>query len=443
MVSYGTGVSGGARFANGGLEEWARRSNLALAPLFEAEAQKPEGVHLALLDGAAGSFALSDVPEFQALGVTAWAWSSHLPHHVTVTQDKVYVTRWDRPTPREFPVSVFESDFESFYSFLSNDRVGSSHTVVDHLLNSFRRIRSHVANAGIEDEHATQCFLEFFEKLITRMGGNGRQTRHSSTAESGVLSALPENAVETLIEHAVRAVHGPDLELFPSLAVRHAGSAIFQEAHFDLARAPAPDLFGYVEPARAHLVTHGGAHLTPPALGRMLAEQTLRAVKDIQEREVLTILDPACGSGSVLHEALRVLKLWKFQGRIVVRGIDVSAPAVAMARFVLEHSANDWTDRSRIDIKVERRDALDRDLPTADAVLMNPPFITWGSLREEQRSALKAALGSCRSARPDYSMGFVLKALNEALADGARARRIAARWRSDFRFRTTVAPRVA
>ena len=421
MVSYETGVSGGARFANGGLEEWARRSNLALAPLFESEAQKPEGFHLALLDGAAGSFVLSDVreSEFQALGAAAWAWSSHLPHHVAITQGKVWVTRWDRPTPREFPSSVFISDFESFYSFLSKDRVGSSHTVVDHLLNVFQRMRSLVASAGIEDKHTTQCFVEFFENLIRTRSSNGEQGRSSSSGGSSVLAALPENGVNALIEHSVRASRGPDLELFPSLAVRHAGSAIFQEAHFELARAAAPDLFGYVDPARAHLVTHGGAHFTPPALGRMLAEQTLRAIRDIQERKVLRILDPACGSGSILHEALRVLKRWGFQGRILVRGFDVSAPAVAMARFVLNHSANDWTDKGHIDIEVEQRDALDQELPTADVVLMNPPFITWGSLGEEQRAMLSTALGSCRGAQPDYSMGFVLKALDEALGDGA------------------------
>ena len=421
MVSYAAGPPEGTALANGGLDDWARRSNLALAPLFESEAQKPEGFHLALLDGAAGSFALSDLREsdFEALGAAAWAWSSHLPHHVAVTQDKVRVTRWDRPTPREFPISVFKSDFESFYSFLLKDRVGSSHTVVEHLLNVFRRMRSLVASAGIEDEHATQCFLEFFDQLIEAGGRDWKSRRSRSDAESGVLSALPENGVEALIEDSVRSGRGPELALFPSLAVRHAGSAIFQEAHFELARASAPDLFGYVDPARAHLVTHGGAHFTPPALGRMLAEQTLRAISDIREREVLTLLDPACGSGSILHEALRVLKRWRFRGRVVVRGLDVSAPAVAMARFVLKHSASDWTDGGGIDVEVEQCDALDEELPRADVVLMNPPFITWGSLGEEQRTTLKAVLGSTRATRPDYSMGFVLKALDEALRDGS------------------------
>ena len=207
MVSYETGVSGWARFTNGGLEEWARRSNLALAPLFESEAQKPTGFHLALLDGAAGSFALSDVREsdFRALGAAAWVWSSHLPHHVAVTQGKVWVTRWDRPTPREFPSTVFESDFESFYSFLSRDRIGSSHTVVDHLLNVFRRMRSLVANAGVDDQYTTQCFLELFEDLIIVKGSNGEPTRASSSAQRRVLSDLPENGVETLMEHSMRS----------------------------------------------------------------------------------------------------------------------------------------------------------------------------------------------------------------------------------------------
>ena len=420
MASYENNVPSGALLANGGLDEWARRSNLALAPLFETEVQKPDGTHLALLDGAAGSFALSDVREgnFEPLSAAAWVWSSHLPHHVAVARDKVLITRWDRPTPREIPISVFQSDFESFYSFLSNDRVGSSHTVVDHLLNVFRQIRSLVATARMADEHTTQCFLEFFEQLIDTSSSNEDPMRVLSGSTGGLLSELPKNGVDALREHSVRTSRGPDFKLFPTLALRHAGGAIFQEAHFELARAAAPDLFGYVEPARAHLVTRGGAHFTPPALGRMLAEQTLRRIEDIHKRDVLTILDPACGCGSILHEGLRVLKRWNFQGRIVLRGIDVSAPAVAMAKFVLKHSAADWTNSSRIDIQVEQQDALEHRLPPADVILMNPPFITWGSLRDSQRSLLDTVLGPCRTTRPDYSMGFVLKALDESLVDG-------------------------
>ena len=150
----------------------------------------------------------------------------------------------------------------------------------------------------------------------------------------------------------------------------------------------------------------------------MLAEQTFRSIKEIHTREVLTILDPACGCGSILHEALRLLKRWQFGGRIVLRGFDVSAAAVAMARFVLTHSARDWAESSRIEIEVEQRDSLEQRLPEADVVLMNPLFITWGALRDEQRSVLGAVLGSCRATRPDYSMGFVLTALDETLVHG-------------------------
>lgn len=420
MVSREKPVPNGPLAANGGLDQWARRSNLALAPLFESEAHRPDGDHLALLDGATGSFALSAVAnaDFDPRVAAAWAWSSDLPHHVAVASDKVWVTRWDRPTPREVPISVIESDFESFYSFLSNDLVGSSHTVVDHLLSVFRRMRSLVATVGIEDQYTTQCFLEFFEGLIATRPGDADSVFFSSIAQNSALSAIPHNAVEALVENSIRASHGPHFELFPTLALRHAGSAIFQEAHFELARAAAPDLFGYVEPARAHLVTRGGAHFTPPALGRMLAEQTLRSIDELHSREVLTILDPACGCGSILHEALRLLKRWQFGGRVVLRGLDVSAAAVAMAEFVLMHSARDWPDPTRIKVEVEQRDALAQPLPQADVVLMNPPFITWGSLRDEQRSVLSEVLGSCRVTRPDYSMGFVLKALYETVVHG-------------------------
>ena len=99
-----------------------------------------------------------------------------------------------------------------------------------------------------------------------------------------------------------------ELRLHPALAVRHAGSAIFQEAHFALLRAPMTDLFGYAGVATANPTTRGGAHFTPAALARIVVEQAIAQVPGLDRKRKLVVTDPACGSGAFLHEAMRTLR---------------------------------------------------------------------------------------------------------------------------------------
>ena len=81
-------------------------NGLALAPLFEPKEEPAEGTHAVLLDGGYGSFAMSVTAEelWRDEQIAGWAWSSNLPHHVTVTDDIVAVTRWD--TPRAEVISL-------------------------------------------------------------------------------------------------------------------------------------------------------------------------------------------------------------------------------------------------------------------------------------------------------------------------------------------------
>ena len=84
--------------------QWAEQFGLAPAPLFEAENRGDRDTHSVLLDGGFGSFAMSvaDDPLWRNPTTAAWAWSSNLPHHVTVTEKIVAVRRWDRPKAEEF-----------------------------------------------------------------------------------------------------------------------------------------------------------------------------------------------------------------------------------------------------------------------------------------------------------------------------------------------------
>jgi hypothetical protein len=148
-----------------------------------------------------------------------------------------------------------------------------------------------------------------------------------------------------------------------------------------------------------------------------LVEQAFSSISDLANRQELTICDPACGSGAFLHEAYRALRRMNFQGRLRLIGSDISAAAVSMGRFVLCAAIRDWIPSGGVSLDLRVGDALgELGMPKADVIVMNPPFISFGAQTVEQRSQLRDATDST-SARGDYSMAFVVRAL-EALNDG-------------------------
>ncbi len=435
-------------------QRWADQFGLASVPLFETEEVAAEGCHAVLLDGGYGSFAMSVTTEelWRGEKTADWAWSSNLPHHVTVTEKAVAVTRWDLRQAEVLSRSSVEAQIESFYTYLTTDRVRSSQRVVDHVLNLFRRMRSLVADSHLPDERSIDAFLAFLTHLIERDRdeGSGQDRAALLNAEAGaeLLRALPANGVAALIEDVRNHSSLQPCRLFPSLAVRHAGSEIFQEAHFELLRAPGLDLFSYAGPAEAKEVApRGGAHFTPAALARSVAEQTLLQVEGLGNRERLAVLDPACGSGAFLHEALRALRRLKFAGEIVLIGRDISSAAISMADFVVRHAAADWSPARGIQIDVQIADSLAEPLPQADVVLMNPPFIAWSALNDQQRDQMRQVLGSRLQGRGDLSMAFVIRAIDFLAPGGAMGvllpsslltLQAAEAWRTDLSERTDI-----
>lgn len=407
--------------------EWATAFGLADAPLFaEGEIDRAEN-HKVLLDGGYGSFALSVGQQEQANISDSWIWSADIPHHVGVMPDVVTVTRWDDSTAqREFSRRSVEERLQSFYRFLTIDRVEHGRSVVDHSVGLFRKLRSILANAEGPDQYSIDLFVLTIANLVA--GNRSLDATYSATVTERLAldSALPEllprlnqRALEETIRQYLRsAVRDRSLSFWPALAVRHAGGLIFQEAHFELLRPSPPDLFGHIAEPELQRNTRGGVHFTPPALARSIVEQSLQQITDLRTRESLTVVDPACGSGSFLHETLRALHRSGFNGHLVVVGLDTSRHAVTMARFVIQRALEDWTPRGGCDFRIEQRDSLDEGaIPSADLIVMNPPFIAWPSLNDHQKEQVADILGSLRSGRADLSMAFVANA-SDSLNDG-------------------------
>ncbi|MBA3356013.1 MAG: N-6 DNA methylase [Pyrinomonadaceae bacterium] len=174
------------------------------------------------------------------------------------------------------------------------------------------------------------------------------------------------------------------------------------------------NLFSLPGRAEVKIDTRGGTHFTPPALARAVVEQ---AFWNVRLGESITILDPSCGAGAFLHEVLRYLQRTEYRGRICLLGSDISENAVAIARFVLSQAIRDWPEITLDRLEIQARDSLNEVWPSADLILMNPPFISWGGLTRNQKAQVKEILGRRYVGRPDFSMAFIDKAVS-SLRDG-------------------------
>ncbi len=435
--------------------QWAYHFGLAVAPLFKEETAA-QGSHAVLLDGTYGSFVMSvsDEELWRGPMPADWIWSSDVPHHVTVTASKVAVLRWDRPAEaRVFERGSIERNLDRFYGFLTDDRLRSNRSVVDHLLGFFRRLRSLGHAAGVSDVRATDLFTAALARLLVSDDCAPTTSDYGLADDAELLlGTLDGRGLGAAIDEVWQGGASSMLRLHPALAVRHAGGQLFQEAHFELLRGATDfDLFGLIGTSDIARESRGGAHFTPATLARSLVERALESLDPpVEQRNSLILCDPACGSGAFLHEALRALCRAGFSGRLQLVGYDISPAAIAMARFAVTASLRDWTPAGGVTLDLQTGDSLgERGMPPADVIVMNPPFIGFAVQTPVQRNQLAAALGAATAGRGDYSMAFVLRAL-EALKPGGvlgtlfpaslLSLKAAAAWRervldlADFRF---------
>lgn len=410
---------------SGNALQWASRFGLATAPLFENEAEAPAGMHTLLLDGMHGTFAMSEAEEelWRSPDPATWVWSSDVPHHVTVTGSKVAVLRWDRPNePRVFERGSIERSLDRFYGFLNDDKVRSNRNVVEHMLSFFRRIRSLSHASGLPDKKATDVFTAVLARLINGDHGCSPELFGLSEDANDLLAKLDQNGLQAAVDEVKRGSAALSwMQLHPSLAIRHAGGQLFQEAHFELLRGATDfDLFGLVGLSDVAPISRGGTHFTPATLARSLVERAISSLAiPLAERNTLIICDPACGSGAFLHEALRALRKTGFNGQLKLIGYDISSAAISMARFAVRASLRDWEPAGGVILDLRVADSLDEGIPNADIIVMNPPFVGIGAQTPVQRQQLIDALGVSTAGRGDFSMAFIVKALESLNPNGA------------------------
>jgi adenine-specific DNA-methyltransferase len=403
---------------------WAQQLGLTATPLFGRERPDANHQHLALLDGVRASFLLSSDSSEDISAAPDWAWSSDVRHHILLKQRQIVVTRTSG-SKTIFERASVESRLAEFLRYLELDSDSQKIVgVIDHLIRLFRQHRTTLRQAKMSSVSDLQSFLyllaisEEQDSLSAHHHGEGLIEKYSLGDFDP--TQLSDSYVFRFVE-AVRLSSTSMRRLLTPLTVRHAGGALFQEAHAEILSDPIQmTLFGLANAAQQRLdLSRLGVYYTPPGLARTLTEI---AIEPHLNRDVIKINDPACGSGIFLCEAIRVLQRRKYAGKVVLFGHDISHSAVQMARFSIACALLDWPGH-QVNWNVESADFFDALITRHrfNVVLMNPPFLSWEALTSEQREFVRDVLEDKYAGRPDLSTAFIQESLTHLSPGGTLA----------------------
>jgi|GEM_PF-1125963 predicted RNA methylase len=379
-----------------------------------------------LLNGSRGNFCLDFVGEVDPRSRRAAAWSCDVGHYITCVRDSISVIRWDRDAPEErFSAKSVFSQIHEFDRYLEKSTPDESKRIAAHVLGVFRRIRA----ATRDDLNGLRSLPILLHLLASAAAGVDRISRKSdirlwglsteAVDRSGSINpATWESLYNDLTGIGRYDVLPPE---FP-LVLRHASGALFQDAHLEASNPLSLWLPGFELPAKIGPTTspnEAGVYFTPSALARTLAEEATLEIPPTRGQPLL-VFDPACGSGELLKEVLRLLRIRRYEGAVRVVGWDKSPAAVSMARFVLAWEKRAWR-HERVSVEISEHDSVaEQSWPVEVGVLvMNPPFKSWQLMSPIEQEVVREVLGE--SGKPNLAMAFARRALSVLSGGGVLA----------------------
>lgn len=389
---------------------WAKQTGVL--PVNLLHCQNAGVLKYAMLDGDINNFCL-DYSENQDMDADAYkqqAWSSNMRNYIRVAGDDVMLYSVGKNSPERISKSLVLNNMEKFYQYISpKQNVLTVEGIVPFVMKEFRGIRNWLREENSAESSMTA--LLYMLASIKDSGSIGNDNLASlglPTNTFDIVGHLP--SMEEHLQHLREGMNGfqPDV----SLLLRHAAGQLFEEANYIAKFNPQLSLFTNYDIKYAYNPQKLGAFYTPTYLARSIVEKVIKE-SHIEDKEKISILDPACGSGEFLVEALRQLKTLGFAGKVKVYGWDVSSVAINIANFVLHFEKEEWNDS--LELHIEEHDSVVHDWPNVDIVFMNPPYSSWEQLNDEQRQSVKELMPK---GKPNLSGVFYLKAVNALKENG-------------------------
>lgn len=395
---------------NENISLWAKQTGVL--PVNLLHCQNAGVLKYAMLDGDINNFCL-DYSENQDMDADAYkqqAWSSNMRNYIRVAGDDVMLYSVGKNSPERISKSLVLNNMEKFYQYISPKQdVLTVEGIVSFVMKEFRGIRNWLREENSAESSMTA--LLYMLASIKDSGSIGNDNLASlglPTNTFDIVGNLP--SMEEHLQHLREGMNGfqPDV----SLLLRHAAGQLFEEANYIAKFNPQLSLFTNYDIKYAYNPQKLGAFYTPTYLARSIVEKVIKE-SHIEDKEEISILDPACGSGEFLVEALRQLKTLGFAGKVKVYGWDVSSVAINIANFVLHFEKEEWN--GGLELHIEEHDSVVHDWPNVDIVFMNPPYSSWEQLNDEQRQSVKELMPK---GKPNLSGVFYLKAVNALKENG-------------------------
>jgi methylase of polypeptide subunit release factors len=411
---------------------WANALGLVDVPMFGARENLPPGDHAVLLDGDSSSFAMSvtDDSGFAfANDPVSWAWSANLTHSLIINQtnDEMFLRRWDGPSGsvRRFRLARNPQAAGELLKIVQKSLPPRLEDVVLFVLRAFRTIRNSLpSDDGLDAIRVLNILLlgaeSVLERQITtrewvesRTLGEAVEKLTEANRELADARDLPRSLRrlvlgEALLDHFLSPEPQSQCRLSPEILLRHASGQLYQEAHLRLERESRQmHLPGLAPDTLSSGLLTKDVRFTPPSLARALAQQALDALPGLASgNRPIEILDPACGSGVFLQEALRELTQRGYRGGLTLRGFDRSPISCAIARFCLGRAKLDAPE-IRLAIDIREQNSLRNNWGRPDVILMNPPFVPWDRMVAPEQESVRQILGELATYRMDMAMAFI------------------------------------
>ena len=392
------------------------QQGLLSVPLLHNQAAEAE--HYALLNGTRNNLCLDGHLTQDNGWYRRMAWSSGNSTYIAFENGMCNIFRFDRPNVESYEQKLVFENSSRFFKYLGKETTKLENSIVPYVLRTYHQLRNEIRteNSGSDSLKALLYLLAYSrdkENLNLESWGLNNQV-------VDVVRLIDSNKWEMIVERFMKGVLFTDKWLKPDvdLILRHTAGKLFEEANYIAYLPEQLTIFPEEKIRYSNETMQDGAYFTPSFVARSIVEEALHHI-NLQDKQQLTIFDPACGAGGFLVEALRQLKKTQFDKPVNVIGWDKAYTAEMMSKFVLEFEKQEWGDQLTCDIK--HYDSLDpaHAWPqNVDILLMNPPFLSWDMMKAspELRDLVMGIIPNISKA--NLSAAFLAKAVESVGQDG-------------------------
>ena len=387
---------------------WA--NTLGMLPVNFLHNQNVGEEQYAMLNGYANNFCLSFNNEIDIQTARNSVWSANMANYVSVGNDNLLLFSLNKPEPEPIAYHYVMQNLPRFYEYLGFQKMSIQDGIVPFVMSHYRMVRN-----ALREENAAGYSLKAFLYMLAQLDQDAENRWRLPDGTEDLVANIKTPIIEQVIQEFREGLKSLQVKPDVKLLLRHCAGMLFQEANYIARFSNQLELFP-TESIRYEMNPKMiGSYYTPSFIARTIVEETLRHAR-IQEKQSLTIFDPACGSGVFLVEVLHQLRTQGYRDKVEVMGWDVDPIAIDMANFILQFEKSEWGDKMVFHNSVIDSMNPDNPWPSVDIILMNPPYSSWSNMTVEQREHASAVVRY--RYRPNMASVFYSRATQYLNANG-------------------------